>query len=158
MLHTSKSVLFQLTYVEYLSEALQQLAVERFDVVLLDLSLPDSLGLETFTMLRAQALAVPVVVLTGLNDETLALEAVKEGAQDYLVKGQLEGNLLVRAIRYAIERKRAEEALRQQRDWFKVTLSSIGDAVIATDIQGTILAFPILDFSEHPCTFPAHTP
>jgi two-component system, cell cycle sensor histidine kinase and response regulator CckA len=139
MLKTSKSVLFQVTHVEYLSEALQQLAAERFDVVLLDLSLPDSLGLETFTVLHAQALAVPVVVLTGLNDETLAVEAVREGAQDYLVKGQLEGHLLVRAIRYAIERKRAEEALRQQRDWFKVTLSSIGDAVIATDTQGTII-------------------
>ena len=68
----------------------------------------------------------------------LAVEAVKEGAQDYLVKDQVDGHLLVRAIHYAIERKRAEEALRHQRDWLQVTLSSIGDAVIATDTSGTI--------------------
>lgn len=138
MLTVSKGAKFQVTHVEALQEALQQLAAQRFDVVLLDLSLPDSLGLDTFTTLRAQGWAVPIVVLTGLDDETLAVDAVKAGAQDYLVKGQVDGPLLVRAIRYAIERQRAEAALRHQRDWLQVTLSSIGDAVIATDTHGMI--------------------
>jgi PAS domain S-box-containing protein len=94
--------------------------------------------LDTFTTLYGQASGVPIVVLTGLDDETIGVGAVQAGAQDYLIKGQLQGDSLVRAIRYAIERQRAEEALRQQRDWFDVTLSSIGDAVLATDIRGII--------------------
>jgi len=138
LLAASTTEWFQITHVKRLMEALHQLATERFDAVLLDLSLPDSQGLDTFTTLRAQTLAMPVVVLTGLDDKVLAVEAVKEGAQDYLVKDQVDGHLLVRAIHYAIERKRAEEALRHQRDWLRVTLSSIGDAVIATDTSGTI--------------------
>jgi len=138
LLAASTTEWFQITHVKRLMEALHQLATERFDAVLLDLSLPDSQGLDTFTTLHAQTLAMPVVILTGLDDKVLAVEAVKEGAQDYLVKDQVDGHLLVRAIHYAIERKRAEEALRHQRDWLRVTLSSIGDAVIATDTSGTI--------------------
>jgi len=134
----TRSVLFEVTQVQRLSEALHLLAVERFDVVLLDLCLSDSHGLDTFATLRAQAPNVPIVVLTGLDNEAVAVEAVQGGAQDSLVKGQVEGNGLVRAMRYAIERQRAEEALRYQRDWLDVTLSSIGDAVIATDTRGII--------------------
>src|SRR5439155_17601489 len=99
----------------------------------------DSHGLKTFATLHAQAPGVPIVVLTGLDDETVAVEAVQEGAQDYLVKGQVDRNGLVRAIRYAIERKRAEGALRQ--DWLDVTLASIADAVIATDTHGILTFF-----------------
>jgi len=112
-LAAAQCVPFQVTQVTRCSVAAQHLAAEHWDVVLLDLSLPDSLGLETFTMLHAQAPGVPMVVLTGLDDETVAVEALQEGAQDYLVKGQVDGHGLVRAIRYAIERRRAEEALRQ---------------------------------------------
>jgi PAS domain S-box-containing protein len=138
MLAASTTEVFQITHVERLMEALHQLATERFDAVLLDLSLPDSQGLDTFTTLHARTPAMPVVVLTGLDDQALAVGAVKAGAQDYLVKDQVDGHLLERALRYAIERKRAEETLRRQRDWLQVTLSSIGDAVIATDTHGTI--------------------
>lgn len=101
----------ELTHVEQLGEARQRLGGERFDVVLLDLCLPDSQGLETFLKMRDRTPEVPIVVITGLDDETLAVKAVEQGAQDYLVKGQANGNLLVRAVRYAIERKRAEAKL-----------------------------------------------
>lgn len=106
------SVGFVQTHVDRLSEALKLLDSERFEVILLDLSLPDSSGLETFTDLRSQSPDIPIVVLTGLDDETLALEAVQRGAQDYLVKGQGDSSLLVRSIRYAIERHRMQVELR----------------------------------------------
>ncbi len=91
-----------------LSEGLKRLGSGRIDLVLSDLSLPDARGLDTFVKLFAHAPSVPIIVLTGVEDETLATRAVREGAQDYLVKGQVDSNLLVRGIRYAIERKRAE--------------------------------------------------
>jgi PAS domain S-box-containing protein len=89
---------------------------DSFDLVLLDLSLPDSLGFETFEQLHAQAPDAPVIVLSGFDDESLAVRAVREGAQDYLVKGQVDGNLLARAMRYAIERAQTEALTRAQRD------------------------------------------
>ena len=91
-----------------LAEGLAHLAEHPVDVVLLDLTLPDSTGLATLRAVRAAAPDTPIIALTGLDDEALALEAVRAGAQDYLVKGQADGVLLVRAITYAIERKRAE--------------------------------------------------
>ena len=110
--------------VERLSEALNYLANEIFDVILLDLSLPDSRGLETFVIAHHQAKATPIIVLTGLNDETLAIRAMQEGAQDYLVKGQVTGDLLVRSMRYAIERQRADDALRHSEERFRVALKN----------------------------------
>jgi signal transduction histidine kinase len=102
---------FQMTHVRRLSEALEYLWEETCDVVLLDLGLPDSHGLDTLVVTRAQAPGVPIVVLTGFQDEALAGEALKGGAQDYLVKGQVDGKLLARSLRYAIVRKATEEAL-----------------------------------------------
>jgi PAS domain S-box-containing protein len=107
---------YDIEWVPRLSEALERLARDEIDVVLLDLGLPDSYGLDTFLRAHAQAPQVPFVVLTGLSDETLAVTAVRKGAQDYLVKGETDGNLLLRAIRYAGERKQAELALRQAHD------------------------------------------
>jgi len=103
---------FELTHVERLSDALEHLSKESWDVVLLDLLLPDSHGLDTVTKVQAQAPNVPIVVLTGLDDEALAIKAMQEGAQDYLVKGIVDGSLLKRSMRYAIERKRAEEVFK----------------------------------------------
>ncbi len=103
--------LFEIQRVEQLSEALARLAHPDIGVVLCDLSLPDSHGLETFAQLHARAPHVPIIVLSGLNDTTMAVQAVHEGAQDYLIKGQVDGQLLVRAMRYAIERKRMSEQL-----------------------------------------------
>ena len=99
---------FRLQWVDRLKAGLARLAQEEYDVVLLDLSLPDSQGLETFRRVNAQVPKVPIVVLSGLDDERVAIKAVGEGAQDYLVKGEVNNHLLVRALRYAIERKQAQ--------------------------------------------------
>ena len=108
----------QFTQVEQLEEALQHLENNpednAFDAILLDLSLPDSHGLETVAAVRDRAPHLPIVILTGLRDEALALRAVQQGAQDYLVKGQFSPEILLRSIRYAIERQRIETHLQQQ--------------------------------------------
>lgn len=89
-----------------------------FDVILIDLSLPDSQGIGSFLTLQRQVPNVPIVVLTGLDDENLALTAMQQGAQDYLIKGRVDSALLLRSIRYAIERERAEAQLRQTKiEW-----------------------------------------
>ncbi|BAZ50892.1 multi-sensor hybrid histidine kinase [Nostoc sp. NIES-4103] len=114
----------ELQPVERLSEALECLVNDSFDVMLLDLSLPDSQGMETFVRATHQAKATPIIVLTGIDDETLALRAMQEGAQDYLVKGQVTGDLLVRSMRYAIERQQVENALRQSEERFRVAFKN----------------------------------
>jgi len=101
----------ELVKAELLATGLDILAEDDIEVVLLDLTLPDSMGLETLDQVRHYAPEAPVVVLTGLDDEDLALKAVQAGAQDYLVKGQVDGNSLVRAMRYAIERHRVQSSL-----------------------------------------------
>lgn len=102
---------FQITRVKTLREGLTLLSRDRFDAVLLDLSLPDAFGLPTVRQVHATSPTIPVVVLSGVSDQSLALQAVQQGAQDYLVKGQGHPELLARAVRYAIERKRTEERL-----------------------------------------------
>src|ERR1700683_4211486 len=101
----------ELTLVERMSEAEQHLAKRAYDVVMLDLGLPDAQGLEAVRRAHAAAPRVPLVVLTCLDDESLAIQALREGAQDYLIKGQIETPGLLRAILYAIERKFMEIAL-----------------------------------------------
>lgn len=110
----TRNVQFSLRHAERLSDGLKRLGEERFDVILLDLSLPDARGMDAVVRLHKQLPDVPTVVLTGLNDETLALETLRQGAQDYLIKGQVDGPLLVRAIRYAIERKGVEQEIQRQ--------------------------------------------
>ncbi|MDJ0701839.1 MAG: EAL domain-containing protein [Leptolyngbyaceae cyanobacterium MO_188.B28] len=129
---------FALLQVESLRDAFLALEQNSPDLILLDLSLPDGLGLDNVRKIHAAAHKIPLVVLTGLNDQQVALEAVRQGAQDYLVKGQIDGALLVRAMRYAIERKAMEQALFQEKELAQVTLKSIGDAVITTDVQGRV--------------------
>jgi DNA-binding NtrC family response regulator len=99
---------FKLIWAERLEAGLRYLKRGGINLVLLDLGLPDSEGFETFKKIYQTVPDLPIIVMTGLNDEELALDAVREGAQDYLVKGQVDGNLLFRAMRYAIERKKLE--------------------------------------------------
>lgn len=100
-------------HVVRLDEGLRQVAEGGFDLVISDLGLPDSHGLATVKKLAAAAPHLPIVVLTGLNDQEVGFEAVNAGAQDYLVKGQVTGEMLIRSIRYAIERKRMENEKEQ---------------------------------------------
>ena len=102
---------FDVTHVTRLSDAFTRLARERFDAILLDLSLPDAYGLPTLKQVQATSPTIPIIVLSGVSDQALSLQAVQQGAQDYLVKGQGHPELLARSIRYAIERKRAEERM-----------------------------------------------
>ncbi len=99
---------FQITHVERLSQARRVLGRETFDLVLLDLFLPDKPRLGTLIEIHDQASKVPIVVLTGADDEMLAIWSLEEGAQDYLVKGRMDSDSLVRCIRYAIERHRRQ--------------------------------------------------
>jgi len=128
----------ELTHVECVSEAEKHLADAAFDIIVLDLGLPDAKGLGAVRRTHAAAPRVPLVVLTGLDDESLAAQALQEGAQDYLIKGQIDARGLLRALRYAIERKTMEEALFVEKERAQVTLNSIGDAVVCTDISGNI--------------------
>ncbi|MFB2935214.1 diguanylate cyclase domain-containing protein [Aerosakkonemataceae cyanobacterium BLCC-F154] len=105
---------FQVTNVNRLNQGINLLSETKFDVMLLDLGLPDSKGLETIRNTKAYAADLPIIVLTALNDQKVAIEAVRQGAQDYLIKGALQIDLLVRSIHYAIERQQIEEKLRQQ--------------------------------------------
>jgi sigma-B regulation protein RsbU (phosphoserine phosphatase) len=107
---------FELVHIDLLATGLKRIAESDFDVILLDLSLPDSRGLETFFKMKAGVgESVPIVVLSGYDDEKTAVKAVQAGAQDYLVKGQVDDNVLVRSIRYAIERSRRHAAERELR-------------------------------------------
>jgi signal transduction histidine kinase len=104
---------FQITPADRLSIGLERLAEAHFDAVLLDLSLPDSQGIDTLVRLHEVAKGVPIVVLTGTEDDVLGVQLIQAGAQDYLVKGQVTGHLLIRSIHHAAERKRAEEELQR---------------------------------------------
>jgi PAS domain S-box-containing protein len=113
----------QITPVMTLAAAIEQLSTipahqsndisSGFDIILLDLSLPDSQGIASFRHLHDRYPHIPIIILTGLDDRDLAISAMQQGAQDYTLKGQVDGNLLLRSIQYAIERERTETALRQ---------------------------------------------
>lgn len=128
----------KMEHVDRLSKALDRLAAEHFDVMLLDLWLPDQQGLETVVRAHAQAPKVPIVVLTGLDDEALAMKAVRAGAQDYLVKGRVDGELLIRSVRYASERGRAVEALERREAHYRSLIENSLDLISILNGDGTI--------------------
>lgn len=113
---------FSLVHVKRLGEALSQLQEHIFDVALLDLTLPDSQGLESLERLIEKFPSLPIVVLTNTNDDELAVIAVRQGAQDYLVKRQVDGNILVRSLKYAIERKHNLESLKAMNQSLEMTV------------------------------------
>jgi len=138
MLNDQSSCNAALTCVESMGAAEKHLAEHTVDIILLDLGLPDAEGLIALRRAHAAAPRVSLVVLTGRDDELLSSQALKEGAQDYLIKGQIETRGLLRALRYAVERKTMEEALFVEKERAQVTLDCIGDAVACTDISGNI--------------------
>ena len=131
---------FAVREVTTLAEALRCLNQTEIDVVVLDLTLPDSTGLETLRRMMAASTRVPIVVLTGA-DEAIGIEAMREGAQDYIPKGQLQGSLLTRSVRYAMERHRASQALRESQESLSRVISSAADAIITKDLDGIITSW-----------------
>lgn len=156
-LRDAESLRFDLTHVARLGEALEAVRAKALDVVLLDLSLPDAHGMETVERMLGAAPALPIIVLTGLADETVAVHAVQAGAQDYLVKGTVQGGTLARAIRYAIERKRhdaererlyhaeqearaaAEAAVLARDEVLRIVAHDIGNALSAMKVHAMVL-------------------
>src|ERR671932_133202 len=126
---------FGITHAEHLSEALQRLDEQSFDVILLDLSLPDSSGLETVSTTRRAAPRTPLVVLSGQDDEEVALQALKGGAEDYLVKGRGGGDTIARVIRYSIERKNAQEALRRSEELYRTVVEQAAENIFLVDVK-----------------------
>src|SRR6267143_6251370 len=139
MLLEKPEVGIQLEWVDRLGSGLTRLAEDKIDVVLLDLSLPDSHGLETLDKVQRQTPDVPVIVLTHLDDEAVAVQAVRKGAQDYLLKGRSDGILLIRAIRHAIERKQSEKAVRDSEARLRAIIDTALDALIGINAQGIII-------------------
>ncbi len=132
---------FELECVDRLATGLQLVGNGGVDVVLLDLELPDSQGLETLDRVRTAAPALPIIVLTDQDKEAIAIQAVERGAQDYLVRGQVDSKLVERTIRYAIERKGAVEALREGELCKGAIVESALDCIVVMDHQGRIIEF-----------------
>ena len=127
---------FTLTHVDRLDTGIRCLSETTVDVILLDLSLPDSQGSETLARMHIAAKGVPIVLMTGLEDEELGLRLIQAGAQDYLVKGQVTAPLLTRALSYAVERTRLERELREKTRLLQSVLHSMADGVVMADEAG----------------------
>jgi PAS domain S-box-containing protein len=141
MLGAARGASFVVEHTLALAPGLEHLGRGGIDVVLLDLGLPDSDGLETFDRVHQAAPGVPIVVLSHVDDEAPAMEAARRGAQDYLVKGRMDAYALARAVRYAIERARAEAALRESQQASKLLATAVeqgAEAIYITDLDGTI--------------------
>jgi PAS domain S-box-containing protein len=130
---------YALTAADLLAAGLLLLREHRFDVVLLDLGLPDSSGIESLRTIQNDHPELPVIVLTGLADEDLAGQAIGQGAQDYLIKGRIDGDLLTRAIRYAIERKKAQERSEFQLAQMNAVFNQMTEGLAIFDRNGELL-------------------
>jgi len=130
---------FEVTGVETLEEGIKSLRAGKFDLVMLDLDLPDSRGLETLKRMRDARPPCPIVVLTGLTDEEIGIKALAMNAQDYLVKGRAGSDSIVRCIRYSIQRYGIERALHESEERLRVAMESIPDAMVIIDDQRSIM-------------------
>ena len=138
MLDDPNSGVFELAHVESMCDAEKYLAGQSVDIVLLDIGLTNPTGLEAVKRVRAAAARVSIVLLSSADDEQIAVQAIQEGAQDYLIKGQIEPRELMRALLNAAERKIIEEVQFAEKERAQATLDSIGDAVICTDASDNI--------------------
>jgi len=127
---------FTLRHVEQLDAGIRCLTQATFDIILLDLWLPDSQGAETLVKMHAAAQGIPIVLMTGLEDEELGLQLIQAGAQDYLVKGQVTAALLTRALTYAVERKRLVEQFRANTNFLQSVLDNMAEGVVMADHKG----------------------
>ncbi len=134
-LHNDALADYRVTVVELLEQGLAELDHHQYDILLLDLGLPDSQGLETFEKAYASFPEIPVIVLSGMADEVVALQAVQSGAQDYLVKGESSWNIGGRAIRYAIERHQSQRAVRASEARFATFFHFSPAAIAITRIR-----------------------
>jgi PAS domain S-box-containing protein/putative nucleotidyltransferase with HDIG domain len=128
-LERSQTHKFSVTKTARLAAAIEEIASNSYDVILLDLTLPESKGLNTFYQLHTRSDNIPIVVLSGLDDELAAIEAVRGGAQDYLVKGHADQQLIIRSIRYALERKKSAEDLRLSEERFRSMIENSSDLI-----------------------------
>ncbi len=142
----------EILHADTLADGIHQVNTHRVDLVLLDLNLPDSEGLDTFLKMRQTAPYAPVVVLSGVDSSELALQAVQNGAQDYLIKGKLNADLLMRSLRYAIERQRWEKRVRETEIRYQNIFNGIRDAILVEDLDGHVL-----DANESACRMYGYT-
>jgi DNA-binding response OmpR family regulator len=138
MFNDSIACLFEVAHVESMSEAERYLTRHSVDIVLLDMGMAEPSGLEVVRRVRAAAPRVSIVLLASAKDEEIAVLALQDGAQEYLIKGQIEARELMRALLNSAERKMIEEVLFIEKERAQVTLNSMGDAVICTDTSGNI--------------------
>ncbi len=121
---------YHLAQVDRLLIGLARLAADDFDVVFLDLGLPDSKGMDTLKAITKNAVHLPVIVITGLDDESTAIAALRNGAQDYLLKEKIDGSVLWRVLRYSIERKQAEETILNSEEKYRSLVENAGEAIL----------------------------
>lgn len=141
MLAEAQDMILTLQSVDNLRAGKERLSQDVFDVVLLDLGLTDSSGLDTLQQLRRGLTQLPaIVVMSGIGDEDIAVQAVREGAQDYLVKESVDYRLLVRSLRYAIERTRFDEALRESEQRYRRLFQTMLQGVVYQDTNGNIIS------------------
>ncbi|MGA1825989.1 MAG: diguanylate cyclase [bacterium] len=142
-----------ITHVDRIGKAMEQLERKHFDAAILDLSLPDSNGITTLKKLISKAPSLPIIILTGNADESLGVEAVHMGAQDYLLKTQLDGRMLPRIIKYAIERKQSNEKLKRSQDQLKLEKKKLEEVLsVEEDLTRIVHLDKLIDFVANKTT------